>query len=79
MQTKLTLDKLQKGESAIIDSFSSEDLPAKYFELGITPGAYIQINQKAPFQGPICLQIIENNTLIAIRTAEASLILVNKI
>ena len=79
MHTKITLDKLQKGDSAKIESFLSEDLPAKHFELGITPGASIQINQKAPFNGPICIQIIENNTLIAIRVAEASLILVKKI
>lgn len=79
MQTKITIDKLQSGDSAVIDSFLTDDLPAKFYELGFTPGATIKINQKAPLNGPICINIIENNTLIAIRKTEASLILANKI
>lgn len=77
MQSKISLDKLKKGDKATIVSYVNEDLPAKFYELGFTPGAHIQIKHKAPLQGPICVGI--DNTLIAIRKAEASLILTDKI
>lgn len=56
-----------------------EELPAKFYELGFTPGTAIQIKHKAPLHGPICVNIIQDNTLIAIRKSEATLILANKI
>lgn len=79
MQNKISLDKLKKGEKAIIDSFENESLPAKFYELGFTPGTSIEIKHKAPMNGPICINIIKDSTLIAIRKTEASLILTNKI
>lgn len=79
MQNKIALDKLRKGEKATIDSFSTESLPAKFYELGFTPGTTIEIKHKAPLSGPICVNILHNNTLIAIRKTEASLILTNKL
>lgn len=79
MQNKISLDKLKKGEKAIIHSLDGEDLPAKFYELGFTPGTAIQIKHKAPWHGPICVHIIHDNTLIAIRKSEASLIQANKI
>lgn len=79
MQIKIALDKLKKGEKATIDSFVTESLPAKFYELGFTPGTAIEIKHKAPFDGPICVNILHNNTLIAIRKTEANLILAHKI
>ncbi|MFZ4860564.1 FeoA family protein [Sphingobacterium sp. Mn56C] len=79
MQNKISIDKLNRGERATIDSFMDERLPAKFYELGFTPGATIEIKHKAPLHGPICIQIIQNNTLIAIRKTEALLILANKL
>lgn len=79
MENKISLDKLKKGDKAVIHSFVKEELPAKFYELGFTPGTAIQIKHKAPLHGPICVNIIQDNTLIAIRKSEATLILANKI
>lgn len=78
MQNFVTLDKLKKGDEARIISFDNH-LPAKFFELGIMPGAIIQIKHKAPLQGPICISIKQHNTLIALRATEAAIILTEKI
>lgn len=79
MQNTISIDKLKKGDIAIIDSFVEDQLPAKFYELGFTPGTQIQIKHKAPLHGPICINIIQDNTLIAIRKTEAALILASKI
>lgn len=79
MQNKISLDKLKRGEMARIISFENNNLPAKFFELGFIPGAAIQVKHKAPLNGPICVNIIQNNTLIALRITEASTILIDKI
>ena len=79
MQNKISLDKLKKGEKAIIVSFQNDELPAKFYELGFTPGTTIQIKHKAPLHGPICVNIVNDHTLIATRKTEASFILTDKI
>lgn len=79
MQNKISLDKLKKGEEATIIAFQSDELPAKFYELGFTPGAVIQIKHKAPLHGPICVTIVKDQTLVAIRKNEASLILTSRI
>lgn len=79
MQNTTSLNKLKKGERAKIVSFDDNSLPAKFFELGFIPGAIIEVKHKAPLQGPICVSIIQNNTLIALRVTEASIILTDKI
>lgn len=79
MQNKTSLDKLNKGDEAIIDSFLNDSLPAKFYELGFAPGSTIKIKHKAPFDGPICVNIQQDDSLIAIRKSEAALILAQKI
>lgn len=79
MRNKISLNNLNKGDIVKIESFKDNDLPAKFFELGFVPGAIIEVKHKAPFNGPICVNIIRDNTQIAIRVTEASTILTNKI
>ncbi|GAA4511240.1 MULTISPECIES: ferrous iron transport protein A [Sphingobacterium] len=79
MQQKISLDRLKKGDKAIIDSFASDILPAKFYELGFAPGSVIIVKHKAPFNGPICVNIQHDDSLIAIRKTEAALILARKI
>ncbi|MCI0920023.1 FeoA family protein [Sphingobacterium rhinopitheci] len=79
MQNKISLNKLKRGDIATIISFEDSNLPAKFFELGFMPGAKIEIKHKAPLNGPICVNIIQNNTLIALRVTEACTILTDKI
>lgn len=79
MLIKTSLDKLKKGDEAIIESFLDDSLPAKFYELGFAPGASIKVSHKAPFNGPICINIKQDDTLIAIRKSEAALILAKKL
>jgi len=73
-----SLDKLKKGERAKIISYSSSEIPAKFFEIGFLPGIDIEIKHIAPFNGPICVNIVQNNSLIALRKSEAKYIIVEK-
>lgn len=75
----ISLRDLKQGDRARIDSFVSESLPAKFYDLGLFPEAVIEIRHIAPFNGPICVKIIENDSLVAIRQAEAKLIIVESI
>lgn len=79
MQNNISLDKLKKGEKAVIIAYVNDELPAKFYELGFTPGSQVEIKHKAPLHGPICVNILKDNTLIAIRKSEASLILTDKV
>jgi len=75
MQQNNSLDKLKIGEIVKIHSIQTSDIPAKFYELGFYPGSVIEIKHKAPFDGPICVNILENNSLIAVRVSEAKLII----
>lgn len=79
MQNNITLDLLKKGEKAVIRSFASNELPAKFYELGFTPGTAIEVKHIAPLKGPVCINIIAHDSLIAIRKTEAKQILIQKI
>lgn len=79
MQKQTTLSKLSCGDSAEISHYNSDLLPAKFFEMGLQPGALIQIRNKAPLNGPVCINILENDSLIAVRQSEANQIIVRKI
>jgi len=71
MPQNISLDKLKIGDIAKINAIQSTDIPAKFYELGFYPGSVIEIKHKAPLNGPICVNVVENNTLIAIRQSEA--------
>ncbi|WP_392469521.1 ferrous iron transport protein A [Sphingobacterium cellulitidis] len=75
MPQNISLDKLKIGDLAKINAIQTADIPAKFYELGFYPGSVIEIKHKAPLSGPICVNIIENNALIAIRKSEAKLII----
>lgn len=73
-----TLKDLKVGDLATISGFASEEIPAKFYEMGFVPGTELQIKQKAPFGGPICISIMSNKSLLALRKAEASQILIEQ-
>lgn len=73
-----SLADLRKGEKAEIIGFSSEDIPAKFFELGLLPGEEIEYRGCAPFNGPICIELCKTQCVLAIRKSEASEVLVKK-
>lgn len=74
-----TLNDLKIGDLATISGFNTEDIPAKLYEMGIVPGTELQIKNKAPFGGPICISIMNNKSLLALRRTEAKQILIEKI
>ena len=74
----MLLTDLRKGEKAEIVGFSSEDIPAKFFELGLVPGTAIEYKRAAPFSGPVWITLCKNNCMLALRKAEAKCVLVNK-
>ncbi len=73
-----TLKDLKVGDLAIISGYVTDDVPAKLYEMGIVPGTELQIKNKAPFGGPICISITSNKSLLALRRTEAKQILIEK-
>lgn len=73
-----TLKDLKIGDLATISGYTTEDIPAKLYEMGFVPGTELQVKSKAPFGGPICISIMSNKSLLALRKAEASQILIEK-
>jgi len=73
-----SLADLKKGERAKILGFSTEDIPAKFLELGIVPGENIEFRCSAPFNGPICISLCKTSCVLALRKSEASSVLVKR-
>jgi len=78
MQKKSNLAALNVGDKARISALEAEELPSKFLEMGLMPGSVVEVRHKAPFNGPIGLQILSSNVLVAIRRAEAAHILVER-
>ncbi len=68
--------QLKKGESATIIGYRSDDVPIKIYEMGLLPGVVFTMKQQLPFNGPVCILIQHNPNAIALRKAEADLILI---
>ena len=62
----------------MISGFTTDDVPAKLYEMGIVPGTELEVKNKAPFGGPICISIVNNKSLLALRKTEAAQILIEK-
>lgn len=72
----LKLTEYQVLKSGIIKEVLDNQLSAKLAEFGFLPGAAFSILNKAPFNGPLFVQI-ENNR-VALRRKEAAFILVDE-
>lgn len=68
----LTLDTLKLNESVRIKSLTENSLTSKLTEMGMYPGKQVQVVFKAPFGGPIAIDV-EGYTL-SLRKDEASLV-----
>lgn len=77
MRNTSSLDKLKKGQKAKIVDFNSNEIPAKFYEMGFLPGTEVEVKHVAPLNGPICLNILPSNSLIAIRKSEAKVIIID--
>ncbi|UKN03139.1 ferrous iron transport protein A [Paracrocinitomix mangrovi] len=69
----MKLSDLKKESAGIIKKVEDSEIAVKLLEFGIIPGATITVISKAPFNGPIYVQVDDN--LIALRRTEADFIL----
>lgn len=70
---------LKKGETATIIGYRSNDVPIKAYEMGLLPGVVLTMKYRLPFNGPVCIRIKDNPNAIALRQAEADLILIESL
>jgi len=71
-----SISRLRKGETATIIGYVSGEIPLKIYEMGLLPGVVFTMKQRLPLNGPICLHISGNPNSVALRRAEADLILI---
>jgi ferrous iron transport protein A len=69
------LAQLEKGQSAIIDSFTDKIMALKLMEMGCTPGETVKLDQIAPMGDPIAISV--SGYLLSLRKDEAATILVS--
>ena len=69
-----TLDQLKIGESAVVDSFTDEEICLKLMEMGCIPGERVRLDRVAPLGDPIAIAV--SGYLLSMRKAEAATVLV---
>lgn len=69
-----SLDKLKKGQKAVITSFRDEALSARLIEMGCLPGEVVSLSKKAPLGCPYAIHVAGYE--LSLRREEASAILV---
>jgi len=75
-RTLVPLSSLQPGDSARVERVSDEDADRlRYFaELGIVPGAIVEIIAREPFDGPIALRVADASRTIGHELASQILV-----
>lgn len=79
-QGKISMKKLSEikvGKSAIIHSFSVDDIYIKLMEMGCVPGERVKVEQMAPLGDPISISVA--GYCLSLRLNEAENILVEEI
>lgn len=70
----MKLSQLDKNSTGTIKEVLESNVLHKLLEFGILPGASFVLVEKAPFSGPIYIQV--DTTLLALRISEAENVLV---
>ena len=70
---KKNLSQLSKGEKGTICCFNDEEMSLKLMEMGCLPGVEVEVGCKAPFGGPICINVSGYN--LSLRVDEAATIM----
>jgi len=65
----ITLDKLKKGEKAIVKDLVTDEVPLTLLEMGCLPGNEISVLGLASKKGPIYVKIDESHTSVDSVTA----------
>lgn len=76
MTQQPSIASLRAGETGTITGYRTTDIPIKIYEMGLLPGQVLTLTQRLPFNGPVCVRVKNNPNAIALRAAEASLILI---
>jgi Fe2+ transport system protein FeoA len=72
-----TLDELGAGELVVIDAVTAPgEVGERLLEMGMTPGATVEVVRRAPFGDP--LQIRLRGYLLALRRAQARAVQVRR-
>jgi ferrous iron transport protein A len=71
-KVRLTVADLKKGEEAVIESFSDEEMALKLMEMGCLPGEKIRLERIAPFGDPIAISVA--GYMLSMRKSEAATI-----
>jgi len=78
MDQKVSLADMNVGEEAVITGFSTEEIPARFYEMGLLPGTLLKLQYRAPFNGPVCVSVNEHQYLLALRKREARYVLIER-
>ena len=73
IQIQKNLAQLAVGETATICCLKDEEMSLKLIEMGCLPGSEVQVAYKAPWNGPICIEVCGYN--LSLRMDEAATIL----
>lgn len=68
----MTLSELSLGQSAIIKSFTNEELSLKLMEMGCLPEEKISVTRIAPLGDPIIISV--SGYLLSLRKEEAAMV-----
>lgn len=75
MPDPISLRALKKGQSAVISSITAQgELGRRIRDMGLVPGAEIQVIGRAPLEDPVALRIM--GFTLTLRNREADYILV---
>lgn len=68
------LSNIKNGETAIVCQIEESSLKVKLMEMGVIEGKELQILYRAPFSGPIAVDV--EGYVLSLRKDEANLIIV---
>ena len=64
----MKLSDLKPGSRCVVGN--CDGVPCRLLEMGLLPGAEVEVTRFAPFGGPVCLRV--QRCLLAIRKEDAS-------
>ena len=71
----MNLSQLNVGQSAVIESFTDEEMSLKFLEMGCLPGEQVSIYKIAPLGDPIAIAV--SGYVLSMRKEEAATIIVS--
>ncbi len=64
-----TIATLKKGQKALIKQFLEGEPSSRLTEFGLLPGQSVELIRKAPFNGPVLLEILGSQVAIRMKDA----------